>query len=81
MGSGTKAGCQPFNGTELPGSGKPSREADLESSSLFGGSHTAAYLLAPLLAGDARGRDIDPALVKLAIAAVASPWGVKRKNK
>jgi len=68
----------PYTGTGLPGSGKLFGKADLEHGSPFCGSHTDAHLVAPLLAGNTGGCDVGPALVKLAIAAVASPWGKKK---
>lgn len=76
-----KATCpllSPSTGTGLSSSGKLFGKADLEHGSPFGGSHSDAHLVTPLLAGNARGCDVGPALVKLAIATVASPWGKKK---
>lgn len=76
-----KATCfllNPFTETGLPDSEKLLGKANLEHSSPFGASHTDTHLITPLLAGNARCRDIGCALVKLAIATVASPW--KRKK-
>lgn len=76
-----KAACpllSPSTGTRLPSSGKLLGEADPEHGALFGRSHTGAHLVTPFLAGNARDRDVGPALVKLSIAGVASPWGKKQ---
>lgn len=78
-----KATCSlliPFTKTGLPDFGKLLRKANLEHSSPFGGSHTHAHLVTPLLAGNPGCCNIGCALVKLAIATVASPWEGKKKN-
>lgn len=78
-----KATCSllvPFTKTGLPDFGKLLGKANLEHSSPFGGSHTHAHLVTPLLAGNPGCCNIGCALVKLAIATVASPWEGKKKT-